>query len=301
MIRFNHLYKRIYDAIKRRIYYITGKRIIRNNGHASPDFMIIGAAKAGTTSLFQYLSQHPDILPSKNKEPKFFAMGNQKKGLNEYLKNFPLKNEAEGKLTFEATPTYLYLERAPKQISHFFKDQKYIVILRDPVERAYSHWNFFHTSPYAEKVNLVDNRSFEEAVHDELNPDVKVHKYKKYIKKGMYAEQLQNWFSYIDRDRFLILDTHDLKTNPKLVLNDITEYLCLPPFFDDFKMSNKTEGEKWKAESVEDKKILKTYNVNTYHNSLKPETEKKLREIFAQPDANLKQLTGRNFSWFAKN
>src|SRR3954470_20343881 len=87
--------------------YYFGRAIIKNSKRKSPDFMIIGVAKAGTTSLFQYLSHHPAIMVPDVKEPKYFD-NKQEFGLRWYLRNFPSKKEAEGKLTFEASASYLY-------------------------------------------------------------------------------------------------------------------------------------------------------------------------------------------------
>lgn len=107
--------------------------------------MIIGAAKAGTTSLFQYLCQHPNIVSPNTKELKYFRMSRQKNGLKWYLSNFPLKNEKKKKLTFEATPTYLYKgQKSAKPIAKLWPEIKCIAILRDPVKRAFSQWNARH-------------------------------------------------------------------------------------------------------------------------------------------------------------
>ncbi len=116
-----------------------------------PNFLIIGALKAGTTSLFNYLMQHPQIYMSPVKEPKFFAL------VGEYLD--PKKREILGKCVVdieeyralfdnvttekaigEASAIYLSSRRAPGRIQHYILNVKLIAILRDPVERAYSHF-----------------------------------------------------------------------------------------------------------------------------------------------------------------
>jgi hypothetical protein len=112
MAKINMLIKRIAQkglrVYRQQEEYWLGDQIIKNSKHAAPDFMIIGTAKAGTTSLFQYLAQHPDIIPSKTKELFYFGTANQWRGLRWYLTNLPLKEEAENKLIFEATLGYLY-------------------------------------------------------------------------------------------------------------------------------------------------------------------------------------------------
>src|SRR5699024_1535416 len=137
--------------------YWLGKQIINNSNHTSPNFMIIGAAKSGTTSLFQYLAQHPSIVPSAKKEIKYFGMSNQIKGLRWYLNHFPKKNKVKNKLTFEATPTYLYrAKQSPKQIVKVFPDIKFIALLRDPMKRAFSHWTWY------QKHSKFKTRSYED-------------------------------------------------------------------------------------------------------------------------------------------
>src|SRR5699024_10225288 len=89
---------------------LLGKKIIKSRLHTCPDFMIIGAEKAGTTSLFQYLAKHPDIVPSKEKELLYFS-ARQSMGLKWYLHNFPLKVDLNGRLTYEGSPSYLYYKK----------------------------------------------------------------------------------------------------------------------------------------------------------------------------------------------
>src|SRR5690625_3724164 len=115
-------FKKIRRIVQLKIDYHYGIKIIERNSRAFPDFLIIGAAKSGTTSLFQYLSQHPKILPPKKKEVRYLASGS----LEKYLNHFPNKLEANGKLTFEATPTYLYLTNVAKNFKKFQPNLKMI-------------------------------------------------------------------------------------------------------------------------------------------------------------------------------
>src|SRR5699024_9381850 len=121
--------------------FISGNKIIENSQFSTPNFLIIGAPKAGTTSLFQYLAKHQHIIPSQKKELLYFSV-NQRMGLRGYLKNFPLKQEKMNKLTFEASPSYLFYPNGLQRIKRLFPGIKLVVLLRDPVNRAFSQWNF---------------------------------------------------------------------------------------------------------------------------------------------------------------
>ena len=137
-----------------------------------PNFIIIGAMKAATTSLYTYLKQHPDIFITKVKEPMFFNNCNQEKDykiigskskkvntLEGYLSLFnDVKNE---KAIGEASPAYIYNEKAPSLISNILPKVKIIAILRHPTDRAYS--NFLHTKR-SDRENII---SFQLAINEE--------------------------------------------------------------------------------------------------------------------------------------
>ena len=119
-----------------------------------PNFLIIGAMRAGTTSLYHYLKQHPQVYMSPVKEPRFFALEGEKpdpgRPTDERLMNHSITDieayralfQAVSKETAigEASPLYLYSPKAPERIRHYIPDAKLIAVLRDPVERAYSHF-----------------------------------------------------------------------------------------------------------------------------------------------------------------
>lgn len=104
-----------------------------------PNFLIVGAARAGTTSLYYYLKQHPDVFMSPKKEIDFFDVDkNFEKGLDWYERYF--EGYTGQKAIGEASPLYMYLEKVPKRIAKVIPDVKLIFILRNPVDRAYSHY-----------------------------------------------------------------------------------------------------------------------------------------------------------------
>lgn len=105
-----------------------------------PDFFIVGAPKAGTTSIYSYLVQHPEIFMPARKEPYFFGQWrrNSEEDLRDYLRLF--RGVPESKVAGEASTTYLYLQSAAEEIKAFRPDAKIIIMLRNPVDRAYSQY-----------------------------------------------------------------------------------------------------------------------------------------------------------------
>jgi hypothetical protein len=278
--------------------YWFGQRIIKNSPHTSPDFMLIGAAKAGTTSLFQYLAKHPDIIPSKKKELLYFSV-RQKKGLKWYLCNFPLKKEKNGRLTFEGSPSYLYYKKGLKRIKHLFPDIKLIILLRDPINRAYSQWNYNREgSPFSLNHPLAkDERSFNKAIQDELNNPDSLHTLHKYIYRSHYSKHLKEVYKRFSDSQILVLDFDDLKKEPRRTLTEVTDFLQLEPVYHNYQRSGeKKEGLLQKKDTDESKK-LKSYNVHEYKKEIDPNTKAFLRNYFKPFDKEIVEMTGKRFSW----
>lgn len=274
-----------------------GNIIVRKSSFKAPDFMIIGAAKAGTTSLFQYLSQHPEIVPTSKKELQYFGMWGSRKGLKWYLSNFPAKDKMEGKMTFEATPTYLYKKQSPKKIKILFPNMKFIAILRDPVNRTFSHWNFYQKHSQVPDKHLLDKRSFSDAVYEEINNPHLVGSAHKYLDRGLYAQQLKEWYKYFNPKQILLIDFDEFKENPKKTLKNIAEFLKIKNIYDDFRESEEEIQGLLETRDLENNRSLKTYNVSHYREKMDEDTAQLLKEYFAKPNQELKELTGRSFRW----
>ncbi|MEM1260746.1 MAG: sulfotransferase domain-containing protein, partial [Bacteroidota bacterium] len=133
---------------------------IAEENWAGPDFLVIGAMKSGTSSLLEYLVDHPQIKKGKEKEIHFFDKYFSK-GVEWYETQFPKKEENSDFLTGEATPAYLLFPSIPKKVYELYPDVKLIVILRNPVDRAFSN----------HKMNLRNGKnvaSFEDRIFKEL-------------------------------------------------------------------------------------------------------------------------------------
>ncbi len=193
-----------------------------------PAFMIIGTQKGGTTSLFRYLSKHPDVEMAFKKEVHFFDCF-YFKGIDWYLSHFPLRSEAAQ--SGEASPTYLFHPEAPSRIHAAFPQAKFIALLRNPVERAYSH----HQMEFRRG---RDSLSFEEAIAKEperlrdSNPDIAGGNWRRYsyVSRGMYIEQMARWLEVFPREQFLIIKSEEFFREPERFFGQVLEFLGLPSF-----------------------------------------------------------------------
>lgn len=182
-----------------------------------PDFVIIGAQRAGTTSLFQWLSALPAVEPALRKELHYFD-NNYSRGERWYKSNFPLR--APGMLTGESTPYMLFHPLAPERASRDLEAEvRFIVSLREPVERAVSqYWHErsrgWETEPFERAVALEPERlkGAEEMIR-RGQPSVS-HQHHSYLARGAYACQLRRWFGAVGRDRVLVLESEKLWTDP---------------------------------------------------------------------------------------
>ncbi|WP_339784415.1 MAG: sulfotransferase domain-containing protein [Imperialibacter sp.] len=189
---------------------------------------LIGAPKSGTTSLHYLINYHPNICLSKYKETRFFLDDELfSEGVNFFYNKYFDKSALSEKIQYigESTPAYLgNAHIVAKRIQETFKndDLKFIVILRNPTDRAWS--NYLHR-----KVNLVELKSFREAVDEDINGlrDGKPI-FHRYFSCGLYSIQLKAWFKCFSPSKFLILFYDELKDETKL-LEKIFDFLKIPP------------------------------------------------------------------------
>jgi len=188
-----------------------------------PNFIICGAQKGGTTSLFYYLKEIPSIGISPVKEIHYFDL-NYDKGISWYERHFEVFQNKGYKLIGEATPSYMYCEDVPKRIYDLIPTTKLIFMLRDPIDRAYSHYS--HTV-----VRGYECYSFEKAIEREeqrlSNCSRSRRQRYSYIDRGKYIVQLKRFFNYFPREQMLILITEELKEKPDLVKKQVFEFLGL--------------------------------------------------------------------------
>lgn len=261
-----------------------------------PDFLILGAMRAGTSSLFRYLAMHPSTSPSLRKETRYFS-GAYGKGERWYRSHFPTRFSVQlfsqvrssKLLTFEASPDYLFHPHAAQRAVALVPNARLIVLLRNPVDRAVSH--------YQHMVRLGhETRRFEEALDEEpmlleaeraklmADPAYLGDAFRRfsYFARGLYAEQLENWFQYYPRNRFLIISSEEFFRYPGKAYKQILGFLELP-YWEPAEFRNYSY---WGAgEGV------------AVPNPIADSTREELAIRYRIPNQQLFQLVNRDFDW----
>lgn len=229
--------------------------------------------KCGTTTLYKNLVKHPAIISAKRKELHFFDKEEEyEKGLNWYRKQFPLllkgkfKNQS-GLITGEATPRYLFTPDVPQKVYEAMPGVKLIVILRNPVERAYSHYHHF-------KRRNLESLSFEEALCKEENGTIEPGINRNYLARGIYVEQLKRWMKLFPKEQFLILQSENYYKDPIKGLNQVCNFLNV--------------GE-WDFEYMK--------GPSYPYPKMNEQTRKKLNEYYQPFNQELYEFLGVNFNW----
>ena len=235
-LKTRNCYRIVYhQLLKRNIFALTGSiRVL-------PDFLVIGAKRCGTTSLFYHLPEHPCISKSPHDNMGFFN-DNFHLGVNWYKSFFPtiftrnkIKSEFGNFLAFDVTTTYMEEESTANNVYQIKPNMKIIVILRNPVDRAYSQYHL-NLREKAEK------RSFEDAMEENMNELNKEshERYEikpkfsaegnNYLKKGLYAQQLRHWLNIFPMESMLILSTEEFESNQQAIYNNIFKFLNISQF-----------------------------------------------------------------------
>jgi hypothetical protein len=258
--------------------------------HVLPDFIIFGVSRSGTTSLYQYLSQHPNIEPSVVKELRFFDMYFDR-GINWYRMNFPSKwqkfvfTKLKHKkfITGEASGAYLQNPHTPKRIHNLNPNMKLILLLRNPVDRAFSH--------YKRKIkNGSEKLSFEEVIekeksringeHEKMEKNEKyyspIYHSLAYITTGLYAIRLKHWLKYFSMRQILILENGEFLREPEKVYNQAIKFLDLP---------------EWKLSTY------RKFSKQDLNIEMNPKTREKLLEYCKPFNEELYSLIGKRFDW----
>lgn len=205
---------------------------------ALPNLLIIGAQRCGTSSLFKYLSAHPRCRASIRKEVRFFTEYCTR-GETWYRSHFPLDltvGRRSPRVIFEASPDYLLDERVPGRVVRLLPDVRLIVILRNPIERAYSHYwharRLGHESlSFQDALKREPERIGQDMEHLRAHPNRPIGRdllRYSYIERGRYALQLERWLEVFDPSQLLVLSSEKLFTDTDGVFQDILRFLDLP-------------------------------------------------------------------------
>jgi hypothetical protein len=192
-----------------------------------PNFFILGAAKSGTTSLYAYLAQHPDIFLSPVKEPSFFCEGFQVvKNPIDYFRLFDsVRNE---KVIGEASHVYLSNPSTASVLAALFPQAKFVVIFRNPADRAYSLYHHMRRFGYEnigtfEKALLAEEHRMSSSRFRETCPQYFYNFL--YFRSGLFGEQIERYLSLFARDQFHFLTLEELKQDPMAALTAILKFL----------------------------------------------------------------------------
>jgi hypothetical protein len=253
-----------------------------------PTFLVIGAQRSGTTSLNDYLAEHPAVLSAAVKEVQYFHRYYEK-GDRWYRSRFPLAVRAAvvrrrtGVIPAvgEASPDYLFDPRVPARVHAFDPRMKLIVVLRDPVDRAYSQWRMV-TRHGHESLLFEDALDREEAeLEGELERLLETDGYRdvpfrtSYVARGRYAEQLERWLALFPREQLLVLLTDELSTDPEGAMSRVARFLGIP---------------EWHAESYRLRGVQGEA-------AMAPETRERLARTFEPHNRRLEELLGRELPW----
>lgn len=209
-----------------------------------PNFFILGAAKCGTTLLYDLLNQHPDVCMSTSKEPLFFE-AEYDKGLEYYWKKY-FSNWKGETAVGEARHRNIYLPYIAKRIKENVPDPRLIIILRNPVDRAYSHWWHWYSF-------TLENASFEDAIYEDMKriekginfendngPSIWAkhldfeygrNEYRTYIDSGYYSRQIRRYWKQFEVNQIKIIFLEDISRNLQSILSELWEFLGVNPSY----------------------------------------------------------------------
>lgn len=267
-------------------------RFMTSSFRSLPDFLIIGAQKAGTTSLYRHLEQHPRVLSAAKKEVHYFDNKDRhwKHGLKWYRAHFPITLKKQYKrwayhqkvISGEASPDYLFHPLAPKRIYDLVPNVKLIVLLRDPIARAYSQ---YHHNVRQQREQLTFEQALDqeqERIENEIDrlladPNYYSFNYAhySYLCRGRYLEHLMNWYPCFPKEQVLIIRSEDFFSQPARIFHQVSNYLELP---------------EWN---------LNEYSVHNGHEypDINPDTKKRLIDYFRPHNERLYEYLGVNFGW----
>lgn len=248
-----------------------------------PDFLIVGAQRAGTTALYEYLRRHPAVTGPAWKEVNFFDV-HYRRGEAWYRGHFPIGARRRGldPIVGEASPSYLFHPLAPARVRALLPEVRLIALLRNPIARAHSH--------YHHEVDLGrEPLAFEDALEREeermrgelermlADPAYVSHAWWNfsYLARGRYAEQLERWLAVFPREQLLVLPSELLFDRPAETYARILEFLGAAP-----------------------------HELGSYprvfgrdYSEMRAETRRELADYYERPNRQLSELLGQELGW----
>ena len=254
-----------------------------------PDFVNIGVQKGGTSALYKYLADHPCVLTAFNKEVMFFS-NHFNEGLAWYRSRFPYRATRERIrhhqgmpcLVGEASTYYIFHPRVPERMRALLPDVRLIAVLRDPVDRAISHYHHnlragYETLSVEEALAAEEERTAGEATRLADDPPYQSLAYQRfsYVARGKYIDQIKRWHAHFPRSQLLIIRSEDLRDHSPETFASVLEFLGLPP---------------WEPKAFE------AYNVGQYSES-HTAVRRHLAEVFEPFNQRLYEYLGVEWRW----
>ena len=253
-----------------------------------PGFILIGAQRCGTTSLFRALAAHPQVMPPTFRKGVNYFDLNYYRGARWYRAHFPVAGIARRRaelhgapVAFEASGYYLYHPQAMERLGHDLPAVKLVAMLRDPVERAFSAHKHelargYEHEGFERALALEDDRLTGEVERIRADPGYEsfAHRHYSYRHRGQYAEQLDRVFEYFPRAQVRVIDSAGYFSQPAREYRQLLEFLGLTPFEPRFAAANARPGPPLDAK---DRRMLE--------------------EHFAPHDERLAKLLGRQPGW----
>jgi hypothetical protein len=246
-----------------------------------PDFLVIGAQRAGSTSLFAQLCAHPGVAAPSHKEIHYFDLQSFR-GPRWYRSHFPPVASSRGRITGEASPYYLFHPAVPARVAEALPEVRLIALLRDPVARAYSHYQLsvrdgheqldFEEALRAEPERLAGE---EERLLADGAYRSHAHRHQSYAARGAYAEQLRRWHGHVAPERLLVISSEELFADPGGATGAVLEFLGL---------------------DAEDAPPLPVRNQRPYP-PMSDQARSLLEGRFEEPNRQVYELVGRDLGW----
>jgi len=252
------------SKLKRDLRAAEGGTQFEPDAGALPDFVIIGAQKGGTSFLYHVLTQHPLVEPAVRKEVRYFE-GLFDLGIEWYRWCFPQPKWKAGRWTIsgEATPSYLFRPLVAKRMAETVPQVRLIALLRNPIDRAYSHYQMQVTRG-------TEPRTFEEAIEQQNST---------YLPRGIYVDQLLRWSEYFGKEQMLVLKSEDFFEGPVETLKIVLDYLDLP---------------RWEPEVSQ---LQERRHEGGYEQRMDPATRRRLEAHFEPHNQRLYEYLGVDFGW----
>ncbi|MFN2117700.1 MAG: sulfotransferase family protein [Candidatus Promineifilaceae bacterium] len=263
-----------------------------------PNFLGLGAARSGSTWIARNLMVHPDVFLPRAKELHYFDW-NWDKGSDYYVQAF--SQWSGQRVCGEVTPGYFHDEAVAPRIKECVPDVKLFVSLRNPVDRAYSH--YWRLANFSLNDESQDPQSFEEAIT----------KSKDIVEVGYYYKHLERYYQYFDRNQMLVLLYDDLQTNPENFLRQIYRFLEIDDYFHESLVRQKVNSASSLKDLAKSKSLWyfqrlmgriglfsitgKIHKLNsTKIPSMRPESRSMLVELYEEPNRRLEEMLKRDLS-----